>query len=61
MIDPYLPHTGNFDTGCRDTSWNSEYKVNINRLAGVATITAVTLASLQTLTLICPTRSPSTK
>ena len=51
MIDPYLPHTGNFGYRVSRYELELEYKVNINRLAGVATITAVTLASLQTLTL----------
>lgn len=51
VIDPYLPHTGNFGYRVSRYELELEYKVNINRLAGVATITAVTLASLQTLTL----------
>jgi len=51
VIDPYLPTSGNF--GYRVSRYELElvYKVAINRLAGTATITSVTLASLKTFTL----------
>ncbi|SEH60642.1 Peptidase family M1 [Mycolicibacterium rutilum] len=51
VIDPYLPTSGNF--GYRASRYDLEltYKVASNRLAGTATITAVTLASLRTFTL----------
>jgi aminopeptidase N len=51
VIDPYLPHAGNFGYRVSRYELDLEYKVAINRLAGAATITAVTLASLRTFTL----------
>ena len=51
VIDPYLPHNGNFGYRVSRYELELEYKVAINRLAGTATITAVTLASLKTFTL----------
>lgn len=51
VIDPYLPTTGNFGYRVSRYELELEYKVTINRLAGSATITAVTLAALKTFTL----------
>ena len=51
VIDPYLPRNGNFWLPGVPVRTRPEYKVAINRLAGTATITAVTLASLQNFTL----------
>jgi len=51
VIDPYLPNNGNFGYRVSRYELDLEYKVSSNRLAGTATITAVTLASLQNLTL----------
>ena len=51
VIDPYLPHNGNFGYRVSRYELDLESKVASNRLAGTATITAVTLASLQTFTL----------
>jgi hypothetical protein len=51
VIDPYLPTTGNFGYRVSRYELELEYKVAINRLAGSATITAVTLAALRTFTL----------
>ena len=51
VIDPYLPSNGNFGYRVSRYELELEYKVQINRLAGAATITAVTLASLKTFTL----------
>ena len=51
VIDPYLPDNGNFGYRVSRYELDLEYKVAINRLAGLATITAVTLAELQTFTL----------
>lgn len=51
VIDPYLPRNGNFGYRVSRYELELEYKVAINRLAGSATITAVTLASLRTFTL----------
>ncbi len=51
VIDPYLPGTGNFGYRVSRYELDLEYKVAINRLAGSATITAVTLAELKTFTL----------
>ncbi|MGV9799068.1 M1 family metallopeptidase [Mycobacterium sp. NPDC003449] len=51
VIDPYLPTTGNFGYRVSRYELDLEYKVAINRLAGSATITAVTLAALSTFTL----------
>lgn len=51
VIDPYLPGNGNFGYRVSRYELDLEYKVNINRLAGTATITAATLASLRTFTL----------
>lgn len=51
VIDPYLPRNGNFGYRVSRYELDLEYKVAINRLAGSATITAVTLAALRTFTL----------
>ena len=51
VIDPYLPHNGNFGYRVSRYELDLEYKVASNRLAGTATITAVTLASLKTFGL----------
>ena len=51
VIDPYLPANGNFGYRVSRYELELEYKVTINRLSGAATITAVTLAALQTFTL----------
>ena len=51
VIDPYLPQNGNFGYRVSRYELDLEYKVAINRLAGVATITAVTLASLKSFTV----------
>jgi aminopeptidase N len=51
VIDPYLPGNGNFGYRVSRYELDLEYKVTINRLAGSATITAVTLAALRTFTL----------
>ncbi|HEX2214924.1 MAG TPA: M1 family metallopeptidase, partial [Mycobacterium sp.] len=51
VIDPYLPTDGNFGYRVSRYELDLEYKVAINRLAGTATITAVTLAALRTFTL----------
>ena len=51
VIDPYLPGSGNFGYRVSRYELELEYKVAINRLAGAATITAVTLAALRTFTL----------
>ncbi len=51
VIDPYLPSTGNFGYRVSRYELDLEYKVAINRLAGAATITAVTLAELAAFTL----------
>jgi len=51
VIDPYLPANGNFGYRVSRYELDLEYKVNINRLSGTATITAATLASLKTFTL----------
>ncbi|MGI9124393.1 MAG: M1 family metallopeptidase [Mycobacterium sp.] len=51
VIDPYLPNNGNFGYRVSRYELDLEYKVASNRLTGAATITAVTLASLQTFTL----------
>ena len=51
VIDPYLPHAGNFGYRVSRYELDLEYKVAINRLSGTATITAVTLAALRTFTL----------
>ncbi len=51
VIDPYLPHNGNFGYRVSRYELELEYKVASNRLSGTATITAVTLASLQNFTL----------
>ena len=50
-IDPYLPGNGNFGYRVSRYELDLEYKVAINRLAGSATITAVTLAGLKAFTL----------
>lgn len=51
VIDPYLPGVGNFGYRVSRYDLDLEYKVNINRLSGTATITAATLASLKTFSL----------
>lgn len=51
VIDPYLPANGNFGYRVSRYELDLDYKVASNRLSGTATITAVTLASLQTFTL----------
>ena len=51
VIDPYLPNNGNFGYRVSRYELELEYKVSSNRLTGTATITAVTLASLQNFTL----------
>ncbi|ORA22519.1 M1 family metallopeptidase [Mycobacterium aquaticum] len=51
VIDPYLPGNGNFGYRVSRYELELEYKVSANRLAGSATITAVTLAQLRTFTL----------
>ncbi len=51
VIDPYLPKNGNFGYRVSRYELDLQYKVSSNRLSGTATITAVTLASLQTFTL----------
>lgn len=51
VIDPYLPRNGNFGYRVSRYELDLEYKVAINRLAGTATITAVTLAALRNFTL----------
>ncbi|MCV7280828.1 M1 family metallopeptidase [Mycolicibacterium flavescens] len=51
VIDPYLPTSGNFGYRVSRYELDLAYKVAINRLAGTATITATTLASLRTFTL----------
>jgi aminopeptidase N len=44
VIDPYLPNNGNFGYRVSRYELDLEYKVSINRLSGLTTITAVTLA-----------------
>ena len=51
VIDPYLPHNGNFGFRVSRYELDLEYKVASNRLSGTATITSATLASLQNFTL----------
>ncbi len=51
VIDRYLPTAGNFGYRVSRYELELEYKVTINRLAGSATVTAVTLAALKTFTL----------
>lgn len=51
VIDPYLPHVGNFGYRVSRYELHLEYKVESNRLAGTADITAVTLASLKSFSL----------
>jgi aminopeptidase N len=51
VIDPYLPDNGNFGYRVSRYELDLDYKVAINRLAGSATISAVTLAELRTFTL----------
>lgn len=51
VIDPYLPGAGNFGYRVSRYELEIEYKVAINRLAGSAAITAVTLAELKSFTL----------
>ena len=52
VIDPYLPTAGNFGYRVSRYELELEYKVAINRLAGTATVTAVTLAELQMMELV---------
>ncbi|WP_018603586.1 M1 family metallopeptidase [Mycobacterium sp. 155] len=60
VIDPYLPANGNFGYRVSRYELDLEYKVSANRLAGAATITAVTLAQLRTFTLdLAPTMNVS--
>ena len=51
VIDPYLPSAGNFGYRVSRYELELEYKVAINRLAGTATVTAVTLAELGAFSL----------
>lgn len=51
VIDPYLPHSGNFGYRVSRYEIDLDYKVVSNRLSGSVTISAVTLASLRTFTL----------
>ncbi len=51
VIDPYVPGSGNFGYRVSRYELDLEYKVSANRLSGVATITAVTLAALQGFSL----------
>lgn len=51
VIDPYLPGNGNFGYRVSRYELDLEYRVSSNRLSGTATITAVTLASLQSFSL----------
>lgn len=51
VIDPYLPDNGNFGYRVSRYELEIEYRVASNRLSGTATITAVTLASLQSFSL----------
>ncbi len=51
VIDPYLPGNGNFGYRVSRYELDLEYRVASNRLSGTATITAVTLASLQSFSL----------
>ncbi|MCH9702595.1 MAG: M1 family metallopeptidase [Actinomycetia bacterium] len=51
VVDPYIPTTGNFGYRVSRYELELEYKIAINRLAGSATITAVTLAELTGFTL----------
>ncbi|MCV7083190.1 M1 family metallopeptidase [Mycolicibacterium insubricum] len=51
VIDPYLPGVGNFGYRVSRYELELDYKVAINRLAGTATLTAVTLASLKSFSL----------
>lgn len=51
VIDPYLPGSGNFGYRVSRYELDLEYRIASNRLSGTATITAVTLASLQSFSL----------
>lgn len=51
VIDPYLPNNGNFGYRVSRYDLDLEFKLAGHRLTGTATITAVTLASLQNFTL----------
>lgn len=51
VIDPYLPGVGNFGYRVSRYELDLDYKVASNRLAGCATVTAVTLAELKAFTL----------
>ena len=51
VIDPYLPNNGNFGYRVSRYDRELEYKLAGHRLSGTATITAITLASLQAFTL----------
>jgi aminopeptidase N len=51
VIDPYLPHNGNFGYRVSRYELDLTYKVAVNRLSGSATITAVTLAAVRRFSL----------
>lgn len=51
VIDPYLPSNGNFGYRVSRYELALEYKVESNRLTGIAAVTAVTLAQLKTFSL----------
>lgn len=51
VIDPYLPTNGNAGYRVSRYELDLDYKVATNRLSGTATITAVTLAALRTVSL----------
>ena len=51
VIDPYIPHSGNFGYRVSRYDLDLDYKMASNRLSGTATVTAVTLASLRTFTI----------
>lgn len=51
VIDPYIPHSGNFGYRVSRYDLDLDYKMASNRLSGTATVTAATLASLRTFTL----------
>ncbi|KUH80134.1 MULTISPECIES: M1 family metallopeptidase [unclassified Mycobacterium] len=61
VIDPYVPASGNFGYRVSRYELDLEYKVAINRLAGTATITAMTLAALRTFTLDLSNKLSATK
>jgi aminopeptidase N len=51
VMDPYLPGSGNFGYRVSRYELDIKYKVAINRLSGLATITAMTLVPLRSFTL----------